>query len=61
MAVGVGAVAIQGWIGAVSAWIGVRDGDVSAQGALMAGLSIAQLGLTVTWMLLIALSKRMRA
>lgn len=60
VAVGVAAVAIQVWMGAGSAWIGVRDGDVSAQGALIGGLSIAQLGLTVAWMSLLALSKRMR-
>lgn len=58
VAVGAAAVAIQAWMGIGSAWIGVQDGQVSAQGALMGGLSIAQLGLTLAWILLIALSKR---
>jgi hypothetical protein len=54
------AVAIQTWIGLESAWIGISDGLVSPLGALMGALSIAQIGLTVVWILLIARSKRMQ-
>ncbi|HEY4767867.1 MAG TPA: hypothetical protein VII26_02930 [Candidatus Limnocylindria bacterium] len=58
VAVAVGAVAIQAWMGAGSAWVGVSDGEVSPLGAVMGALSIAQLGLTVVWMVLLARSKR---
>jgi len=57
VAVAVGAVAIQAWMGAGSAWVGVSDGQVSPLGALMGALSIAQLGLTVVWIVLLARSK----
>ena len=59
VAIGVAAAAIQAWMGVGSAWIGVQDGHVSSLGALMGALSIAQLGLTLTWIVLIARSKRM--
>ena len=58
VAVAVGAVAIQAWMGAGSAWVGVSDGQVSPLGALMGALSIAQLGLTFAWIVLLARSKR---
>jgi hypothetical protein len=61
VAVAAAAVAIQGWMGIGSAWTGIQDGTVSAQGALMGALSIAQLGLTSAWMSMLALSKRMPA
>ena len=60
VAIGLSAVAIQTWIGLESAWIGISDGLVSPLGALMGALSIAQIGLTVVWILLIARSKRMQ-
>jgi hypothetical protein len=60
VAVAVAAVALQAWIGIVAAWIGVQDGQVSIQGALMGVLSVGQLGVASTWMLLLVLSKRMQ-
>ena len=60
VAIGVSAAAIQAWMGVGSAWIGVQDGQVSSLGALVGALSIAQLGLTLAWILLIVVSKRMR-
>ncbi len=60
VAIGLLAAAIQTWIGVESAWIGIIDGRISPWGALMGGLSMAQIGLTVAWILLIARSKKMQ-
>jgi hypothetical protein len=60
VAVALLAAAIQSWMGVASASIGIRDGHLSAQGALIGMISIAQIGLTAAWISLLALSKRMQ-
>jgi hypothetical protein len=57
-AIGLCFLAIQVWMGIGSAWIGVHDGRVGSQGALVGALAGTQLCLTLVWIALIARSKR---
>jgi len=59
--VAVAAMTFQGLAAINSVYVGLSDGVITQQGGLMAALSIAQIGLTWVWIVLIARSKRIPA
>lgn len=59
--VAVAAMTFQGLAAVNSVYVGLSDGVITPQGGLVAALSIAQIGLTWVWIVLIAQSKRIRA
>jgi hypothetical protein len=59
--VAVAAMTFQGLAAINSVYVGLSDGVITQQGGLMAVLSIAQIGLTWVWIVLIARSKRIPA
>jgi hypothetical protein len=61
VAIGIAAVLLQALTAVQSVSVGIGDGLLTPQGTLMAALSIAQIGLTLAWMILIARWKRMPA
>jgi len=58
--IGMAAVAWQTVASVDSVRIGISDGVVTPLGALIGVLSISQIGLTLSWIVLIAVSKRMQ-
>ena len=59
--VAVAAMTFQGLAALNTVQVGLSDGVITGQGGLVAALSIAQIGLTWVWIVLIAQSKRIRA
>jgi hypothetical protein len=57
----VAAMTFQGLAAVKSVYVGLSVGVITPQGGLVAALSIAQIGLTWVWIVLIAQSKRIRA
>jgi len=54
--VAVAAMTFQGLAAVNSVYVGLSDGVITPQGGLVAGLSVAQIGLTWVWIVLIARS-----
>ena len=59
--VAVAAMTFQGLAALNTVQVGLSDGVITGQGGLVAALSIAQIGLTWVWIVLIARSKRIPA
>jgi hypothetical protein len=59
--VAVAAMTFQGLAALKTVQVGLSDGVITPQGGLVAALSIAQIGLTWVWIVLIAQSKRIPA
>ena len=59
--VAVAAMTFQGLAAINSVYVGLSDGVITPQGGLVATLSVAQIGLTWVWIVVIARSKRMPA